>query len=162
MRAPWLCASAGWSYLGYVSSLAVAVFAGASGRGKSALLNDLYRASKISAAEYAARAAEAAAAAGPQGRVETFTPGPHEEWAPPAPKLEPKDVHAGLEVEVYIPLDMNWIPGKRGARCYGRPPWLTICGARRTRAGGAHAWQRDGGARGRVRTAARRRRAGVR
>lgn len=96
------------------------VLAGGSGRGKSGLSNDLYRASKLSAAEYAARAAEADAAAAAllaprSGRAldELYTPAPQEEWAPLAPKLELKDVYAGAEVEVYIPLDNIWVPGVR-------------------------------------------------
>ena len=96
--------------------VAVTVVAGASGRGKSGLLNDLYRASKVSAAEYAARTAEAAAAAGARLAVETYTPGPQEQWAPRAPELELADVHTGAEVEVYIPLDNIWIPGALHAK----------------------------------------------
>ena len=139
------------------SPLAVVVVAGASGRGKSALLNDLYRSTKIPAADYAARVAEAATAAGARPAVLLYTPSPQEQWAPLAPKLEPNDVHAGMDVEVYVPLDGTWVPGALQSKAVGFLRLMTHkLRACRTRAGGAHAQRRDGGAHGRVPAAARR------
>jgi hypothetical protein len=81
-------------------------------RGKSGLLNDLYRASKVSAAEYASAAAEAAARDGARLELETYTPAPQERWRAAPPRLMPEQVQPGAEVDVYISCDDIWVPGR--------------------------------------------------
>ena len=81
-------------------------------RGKSGLLNDLYRASKVSAAEYASAAAEAALRDGARVELETYTPAPQERWRAAPPRLTPDQVQPGAEVDVHISCDDIWVPGR--------------------------------------------------
>lgn len=81
-------------------------------RGKSGLLNDLYRASKVSAAEYASAAAEAALRDGARLELETYTPAPQERWRAAPPRLMPEQVQPGAEVDVHISCDDIWVPGR--------------------------------------------------